>query len=173
MTQEKADKIFATVLGQQLDVIYVIYDDRAFIRHEEAVQYLNKLTNTDSESIMDLSITEWYPSEVPEPDIKPTCSTHAESVAGITDMKLLAEMVGDLHYEVLREFMIRLEVKLLIDSRNDAYGNRMKLSDALLVASGKIGEASHSINKAWNISRPFMGERIRGNNIVGEDIFFQ
>jgi hypothetical protein len=107
---------------------------------------------------------------IPEPEIKPTCSTHAESVAGITDMKLLAEMVGDLHYEVLREFMIRLEVKLLIDSMNDAHGNRMKLSDALLVASGKIGEASHSINKAWNISSPFMGDRIRDKNIVGDDM---
>jgi len=34
MTQEKANKIFATELGQQLDVIYVTSDDQAFIRYE-------------------------------------------------------------------------------------------------------------------------------------------
>lgn len=37
MTQEKANKIFATELGQQLNVIYVTSDDQAFIRYEDAV----------------------------------------------------------------------------------------------------------------------------------------
>lgn len=37
MTQEKANKIFATDLGRQLDVIYVTSDDKPFIRYEEAV----------------------------------------------------------------------------------------------------------------------------------------
>lgn len=164
MTQEKADKIFATGLWQQLDVIYVTSDDQPFIRHEEAENYCHDILE-EGDDVSKYNITEWYPSDISESEIKPTCSTHTKSVAGITDMKLLAEMVGDLHYETLREFLLRLEVKLLIDSEKDAIGNRMKLSDALLVASGKIGEAVHFINKAWNISRPFMG-----NNIVGEDM---
>jgi len=41
MTQEEANKIFATELGQQLDVIYVTSDDIPFIRYEEAVLHTN------------------------------------------------------------------------------------------------------------------------------------
>ncbi len=36
MTQEKANKIFDTDLGQQLLSIYCTSDDRVFIRYEEA-----------------------------------------------------------------------------------------------------------------------------------------
>lgn len=60
MTQERVNKIFETELGQQLDVIYVTSDDRAFIRYEEAVSHANYLLNSDPENIVDTSITEWY-----------------------------------------------------------------------------------------------------------------
>jgi hypothetical protein len=62
MTQEKANKIFATELGQQLNVIYVTSDDQPFIRYEEAVLHTqkNKLLNID----VDTSITEWYPEDL-------------------------------------------------------------------------------------------------------------
>lgn len=60
MTQEKANKIFATELGQQLDVIYVTSDDQVFIRYEEAVLHTNELLNADPENFVDTSITEWY-----------------------------------------------------------------------------------------------------------------
>ena len=49
MTQERANKIFETELGQQLLSIYVTSDDRVFIRYEEAQ------LNTHGK------ITEWYP----------------------------------------------------------------------------------------------------------------
>lgn len=63
MTQEKANEIFATNLGQQLDVIYVTSDDRVFIRYEEAVLHTNDLLNADPENFVDTSITEWYPED--------------------------------------------------------------------------------------------------------------
>lgn len=63
MTQEKANKIFATELGQQLDVIYVTSDDQVFIRYEEAVLHTNELLNANPENFVDTSITEWYPED--------------------------------------------------------------------------------------------------------------
>jgi hypothetical protein len=63
MTQEKANKIFETPLGQQLSVIYVTSDDHVFIRHEEAVLHTNELLNADPENLVDTSITEWYPED--------------------------------------------------------------------------------------------------------------
>jgi len=38
-------------------------------------------------------------------DYLPDCSQHKKEVAGILDMKVLAEMIGDLHYETLAEFL--------------------------------------------------------------------
>jgi hypothetical protein len=61
MTQEKANKIFETELGQQLNVIYVTSDDMAFIRYEEAVLHINQLMNSNPEVSIDTDITEWYP----------------------------------------------------------------------------------------------------------------
>jgi hypothetical protein len=63
MTQEKANKIFATELGQQLNVIYVTSDDQSFIRYEEAVLHTNELLNADPKNFVDTSITEWYPED--------------------------------------------------------------------------------------------------------------
>ncbi len=63
MTQEKANRIFATDLGRELNVIYVTSDDEPFIRYEEAKLHTNKLLNADPENFVDTSITEWYPEE--------------------------------------------------------------------------------------------------------------
>jgi hypothetical protein len=61
MTQGKANKIFETELGQQLDVIYVTPDDQTFIRHEEAVSHIKEMLNNDPEKVFKSAITEWYP----------------------------------------------------------------------------------------------------------------
>lgn len=53
MTQEQANKIFDTDLGQQLDVIYVTSDNQPFIRLEEAQKHTEKLENK--------TIIEFYP----------------------------------------------------------------------------------------------------------------
>lgn len=61
MTQEKANKIFETELGQQLNVIYVTSDDKSFIRYEEAVLHTNEMLNANPENFVDTTITDWYP----------------------------------------------------------------------------------------------------------------
>jgi len=60
MTQEKANRIFETDLGVQLNVIYSTSDDRVFIRYEEALLHTNELLNSDPEKFVDTTITEWY-----------------------------------------------------------------------------------------------------------------
>ena len=55
MTQERANKIFETELGQQIDVIYVTSDGQPFIRMEEAVKHSDGLLNVDK------SIIQFYP----------------------------------------------------------------------------------------------------------------
>jgi hypothetical protein len=64
MTQEQVDKIFATSIGQQLNVIYVTSDDKAFIRHQEAVLHTNEMLNANPTEFVDTTITEWYPEEI-------------------------------------------------------------------------------------------------------------
>lgn len=64
MTQERANEIFATELGQQLSVIYVTFDDKPFIRYEEALAHTKRLLNAIPEEFVDTtSITEWYPED--------------------------------------------------------------------------------------------------------------
>jgi len=60
MTQEKANKIFETELGLQLDVIYSTFDDKLFIRPEEAWNYLKGLISSNSKNNIDTTIAEWY-----------------------------------------------------------------------------------------------------------------
>lgn len=60
MTQEKANKIFETELGLQLDVIYSTFDDKLFIRPEEALNHLKGLISSNSKNNIDTTITEWY-----------------------------------------------------------------------------------------------------------------
>lgn len=57
MTQEKANKIFETELGQQLSVLYVTSDDQPFIRYEEAVVHAHE------SGLVSKEIVEWYPEE--------------------------------------------------------------------------------------------------------------
>ena len=89
----------------------------------------------------------------------PSCQQHKKEVAGITDMKVLAEMISDLHYEQLNEFLKMLEVKLYIDGSNDIKKGRKKLGKALQKASNKIEDAAEFIRQAWEISKPFMTDK--------------
>ena len=60
MTQEKANEIFKSYLGQQIDVIYSTSDDKCFIRVEEAILHTNEMINANPTSFVDTSISEWY-----------------------------------------------------------------------------------------------------------------
>lgn len=63
MTQEKANQIFKSDLGQQLDVIYVTSDDKPFVRYEEALKHANGELVANTKPLADKTITEWYPDE--------------------------------------------------------------------------------------------------------------
>jgi hypothetical protein len=60
MNQEKANEIFKTEIGIQLEVIYVTSDDKVFIRRNEALLHTNDMLNGDPENFIDTTITEWY-----------------------------------------------------------------------------------------------------------------
>ena len=62
MTQEEANKIFSTSLGQQLDVLYVTSDDKPHIRYKEAMAHVNYMIDKEGFDF-DEAITEWFPED--------------------------------------------------------------------------------------------------------------
>lgn len=84
------------------------------------------------------------------------CSNHKKEIAGITDMKLLAEMIGDLHYESLAELFKHLSKKFNQDSRKDWGNKRVQLSIRLKDASISTKSTYVSLNQIWEICKPFM-----------------
>lgn len=93
------------------------------------------------------------------PQDKPDCSQHRKDVAGITDMKQLAEMIGDLHYEVLAELFSHLEKKFMDDYEKDNKAGRPELAMCLWDASIDAGCIAKYIQHAWQISKPFMEQK--------------
>jgi len=91
--------------------------------------------------------------------IQPDCAKHKKDVAGIADMKVLAEMIGDLHYETLAELMTHLTDKLEDDCIRDKRAGRVDLATVLYEASKYIRFARFKISQAWNISKPFMNNK--------------
>lgn len=84
------------------------------------------------------------------------CSKHKKDIAGITDMKVLAEMIGDLHYETLTELLMHLFLKIGSDGRKDLHAGRIQLGCRLLNAEVKLCAAYLEIKEAWKISKPYM-----------------
>lgn len=68
----------------------------------------------------------------------------------------LAEDIGNLHYEALKELLLAIADKLSDDANKDYQNKRTKLSYELSKASIEIVGASNSIKRAWEISKPFM-----------------
>lgn len=86
------------------------------------------------------------------------CSDHNKDVAGIDDMKVLAELIGDLHYESLDSLLDNLAVKIHIDGRNDFDEGRPNLGIALQNSALYLQKARQYMRQAWEISKPFMEE---------------
>lgn len=87
---------------------------------------------------------------------KEDCSRHKKEIAGISDMKVLAEMIGDLHYETLSELLYHFSDKLFKDGKNDFDNGRTYLAHRLFQAQMKIHGAHKDIHQAYLISKPFM-----------------
>jgi hypothetical protein len=84
------------------------------------------------------------------------CANHKKEVAGISDMKVLAEMIGDLHYESLSLLFIELRDKLLSDAANDRLNKRFQVSNYLSATATNIHFAAAQIESAWHVSKPYM-----------------
>lgn len=97
---------------------------------------------------------------------QPDCANHKKDLFGETDMKVVAEAIGDLHYETLFVLLRELSQKLKQDSRKDWSGNRVQLAGRLKAASTYIKNAYMAIAEAWQISKPFMKNNLlKGINI--------
>lgn len=84
------------------------------------------------------------------------CSKHKKEVAGISDMRELAEMIGDLHYETLAHLLYEVSKKIDADAIKDYNNGREKLASALQYTGYSLFESSLRCEKAWQISKPFM-----------------
>jgi hypothetical protein len=84
------------------------------------------------------------------------CSQHKKEVAGISDMKELANLIGDLHYESLTELLGALAEKISMDGHKDEANGRMRLSQRLYTIAGYLCKASIHSSWAWKISEPYM-----------------
>lgn len=93
--------------------------------------------------------------------VSPNCSGHPKELLGVADMKKIAEMIGDLHYETLADLLERLYYKLWEDSNKDRDNARTKLGDNLYDAGASISQAAYHIKRAWEISKPFMAPKIK------------
>lgn len=84
------------------------------------------------------------------------CSKHKTEILGISDMNRLAEMIGDLRYDTMAILLSEIATKLSIDSKADQERNRPKLATSLAYAAEMINTAIGYIDRAWEISEPFM-----------------
>jgi hypothetical protein len=91
-------------------------------------------------------------------EYKQDCNRHKKDIAGITDMHILAEMVGDLHYQTLSEFLMSLAAKISADANKDKNGGRTKLAKELSESADNIYAAEQKILNAWYICKPYMNE---------------
>lgn len=86
----------------------------------------------------------------------PDCTNHKKDLFGETDMKKVAEAIGDLHYEALSELLGSLSIKLYRDGLKDLDRDRYRLSCALDDASNRLRECADHVTRAWNISKKYM-----------------
>lgn len=93
------------------------------------------------------------------PSQQPDCSKHKKDVAGISDMKELAGMIGDLHYQTLAELLTFLREKLWKDGHKDYQAGRLGLGHTLMRASYLMQDVEKLVIEAWEISKPFMTDK--------------
>lgn len=86
----------------------------------------------------------------------PECSSHKKELFGQTNMKVVAEAIGDLHYETMSELLNALAAKLWHDYEKDNEAGREELARCLLWTYYGVHKASHGAERAWQISKPFM-----------------
>ena len=80
---------------------------------------------------------------------------HKTEIEGF-NLQELADKVGDLRYDTLQDFLLKLSIKIKKDGTKDRSRGRIKLANELDEASNKLQECSININKAWVICEPYV-----------------
>ena len=93
------------------------------------------------------------------------CSKHKKEIAGITDMRILAEMIGDLHYKTLSILLYHLSDKLYYDGLKDFHSGRTQLAGELFKSRINIYEAHTEIERAWKLSEPYMKAQLSESKV--------
>ena len=71
-------------------------------------------------------------------------------------LKVLSIDIGDLRYDALSEFLKLLSEKIQHDADQDKERGRLKLANELYDCSKQLKQSKSSIDRAWEISAPFM-----------------
>lgn len=69
----------------------------------------------------------------------------------------LAEDLGNLRYDALRDFLNQLAIKLYRDGMADFAADRRQLGEKLFLASISLEEVAELVHRAWVICEPRMG----------------
>ena len=71
-------------------------------------------------------------------------------------LPLLAEDLGNLRYDALANFLRALSDKIQTDGTKDQDRGRPQLASSLFDCAESIQQAAQAIDKAWQISAPYM-----------------
>ena len=91
-----------------------------------------------------------------EQEEKTGCSQHKKELFGQADMKVVAEAIGDLHYETLALLLSEMANKISHDGWKDEVAGRPKLAKELFMVAGHLAKASIFATWSYQISKPFM-----------------
>lgn len=92
--------------------------------------------------------------------LKDACLKHKKDVAGISDMKVLAEMIVNLHYESHAELYKHLTISYREAAHDDWAAGNKELANILHEISYRLYQTQPLADKLWQISKPFMQSKI-------------
>ena len=72
------------------------------------------------------------------------------------NIQQLAQSIGNMSYDKVAEFLDKLYHNIVKQAESDYKNKRYKLSFELYKTAAAIAEASNSMQKAWEICKPFM-----------------
>ena len=90
---------------------------------------------------------------------KPDCKNHPTDIKGYKNKRdQLAKDLSNLRYSELADILEYLGMNLIEDARKDIEGDRKELGASLAMAGAGIKDAQTWIQRAWNISKPYMSD---------------
>ena len=84
MTQEKANKVFETSLGQQISMFHATSDDSVFIRLSEAHDHCRDVLN-EGDDVKKHNITTWFLHDYPAVDYKKLMANNPTEYTRLTN----------------------------------------------------------------------------------------